>query len=110
MRVALIILTFLFTMNNFIGCVTMDQADQTIIRNSSLYEDLNSDSRDAMYRAMTYIGRADGPSIDGPPDDLENLQANRQPMIEWLLNLQDPKETLDGYIEFKELWSPIFPD
>jgi hypothetical protein len=80
------------------------------IHNSNLYKDLISDLRDAMYCAMTYITRCGGPSIAGPADDLVNLQANRETMLEWLLAQRGKDKIVEEYAEYKERWSPVFMD
>jgi len=80
------------------------------IRASRLYQDLHADSRDLMYRAMTYITRCGGPTIIGPPDDLANLLASRAPMLEWLLGRSDRDKVLEEYAEYLERWSPVFID
>jgi hypothetical protein len=77
---------------------------------SELYRDLMTDARDSLYRAMTYLYRYGGPSIEGPSDQLANLQANRAKMISWLESQKDRKWIAVEYIEFKQRWSPIFPD
>ncbi len=80
------------------------------IRASHLYQDLHSDSRDLMYRAMTYITRCGGPTIIGPPDELANLLASREPMLEWLLGRPEKDRIIEEYAEYLERWSPVFID
>jgi len=88
----------------------MDQNRNVRVRESLLYADLHTDSRDVLYCAMTYITRRGGPSIIGPSDDLANLQANRGTVVKWLLEQQDQDEIVEDYIEYKKRWSPIFMD
>ena len=80
------------------------------IRASRLYQDLHADSRDCMYRAITYIARCGGPTILGSPDERENLLASRGPILEWLLGRPDQNTILEAYAEYLERWSPVFPD
>lgn len=80
------------------------------IHSSSLYKDLNTDLRDSMYCAMTYLKRCGGPSIIGPLDDLANLWANRLLMLEWMIEQQDKDKIVREYPKYKKLWSPVFLD
>jgi len=80
------------------------------VHDSVLYRDLTWDSRDSMYRAMTYIARCGGPSIIGPPDDLANLLASRGLMVEWLLRQQDKDKIVEEYVKYHKQWSPVFLD
>ena len=80
------------------------------IRASRLYQDLHSDSRDLMYRAMTYITRCGGPTIIGAPDEFADLLAVRAPMLEWLLGRAERDRILEEYAEYLERWSPVFID
>lgn len=80
------------------------------VHDSVLYRDLTCDSRDSMYRAMTYIGRCGGPSIIGHPDDLANLLASRGLMVEWLLKQQDKDKIVEEYVNYHKRWSPVFLD
>jgi len=80
------------------------------IHASRLYQDLHADSRDCMYRAMTYIARCGGPTILGSPDERKNLLASRVPMREWLFGRPDIEKVLEAYAEYLARWSPVFPD
>lgn len=76
----------------------------------SLYEDLLSESRDRMYRAMRYIARLGGPKIAGPADDLVNLKAHRGAMLAWLRAQDDLHVLVQDYADYRERWSPFFKD
>lgn len=78
--------------------------------NSSLYLDLTADSRDAMYRAMSYIQRCGGPSIVGSADDLLDLRVNRARHLDWLSGRQGVARIIGEYEEFRKRWSPVYTD
>ena len=75
-----------------------------------LLEELQSNSHDAMYRAMSYIRRCGGPSITGSPDDVANLIASRTTILAWLAERHDKEKITDGYSSFKSIWSPVYSD
>jgi hypothetical protein len=109
MRTAFVLLIVLMSVDNFSYYVIGGRSGMTI-RSSSLYKDLNADLRDSMYCAMTYLKRCGGPPIIGPLDDLANLRANRQLMLEWLIEQQDKDKIVREYAKYKKLWSPVFLD
>lgn len=78
------------------------------IPESRLYQDLDLDHHDAMYRAMTFIARRGGPRPPG--DTREALAAHRALARDWLLAQEEPGDLLADYDRFVQLWSPVFPD
>lgn len=68
------------------------------------------DTRDSMYRVMSYIARQGGPEIVGPVHDLANLKAHRSTMLTWLEAQQDIQELVENYAQHRERWSPVFED
>lgn len=80
------------------------------VSQGGLYEELQAQSHDAMYRAMSYLTRCGGPSIKGSPDDVANLIASRRPMLAWLGQRHDKDKIVEGYAEFRRTWSPIYPE
>ena len=79
-----------------------------LVRESRLYQDVNIDHRDAMYRAMTFIARRGGPLLPG--DAKEVLIAHRERARNWLLAQEEPGDLLTAYECFLERWSPVFLD
>jgi hypothetical protein len=79
-----------------------------LVRQSRLYQDVNLDHRDAMYRAMTFIERRGGPKL--PDHTKEDLIAHREQARDWLLGQLQPGDLLTAYDLFVERWSPVFPD
>lgn len=75
-----------------------------------LCDDLMSASRDAAYRAMSFVARAGGPRIAGSPDDRTNLMAQRAGMHAWLAAQPDRARLESDYLQFRKEWSPIFKD
>lgn len=78
------------------------------LRQTELYHDLITDARDPLYRAISYLQRRGGPSIEGPSDRLAPLQANRSRALVWLEAQKDREMIAAEYIDFKRNWSPIF--
>lgn len=77
---------------------------------TALQNDLNSDSPDAAYRAMSFIARRGGPQIAGPADDVANLMAHRADMRAWLQSRPELTTLENDYLEYREHWSPLFQD
>lgn len=77
---------------------------------SALHDDLTGKSHDAIYRAMSFIAKQGGPQIDGSVDDFENLVAHRACMLAWLQAHHEPTTLANGYLAFRDRWSPIFKD
>lgn len=75
-----------------------------------LGDDLMSPSRDAAYRAMSFVARAGGPHIAGSPDDRTNLMDQREGMRAWLEAQADRERLESEYLRFRKEWSPIFRD
>lgn len=80
------------------------------LNSSSLYQDLVSDARDPMYRAMRYVAGLGGPKIVGPVDDLANLKAHCNMILAWLRMQDDLPMLVQNYVEYREHWSPFFKD
>ncbi|MCI0535976.1 MAG: hypothetical protein L0Z50_12190 [Verrucomicrobiales bacterium] len=76
------------------------------VRESRLYQDLDLDHRDAMYRAMTFVARHGGPPLPG--DTKELLQAHRDEAKNWLLAQERVGVLLAAYEHFVQHWDPVF--
>jgi len=81
-----------------------------VLESCSLYQDLMSEARDPMYRAMSYIARQGGPKILGPADELANLKAHRAAMAAWLQAQEDVQRLAEDYAQYRVRWSPVFRD
>ena len=79
-----------------------------LIRESWLYQDLDLDHRDSMYRAMTFIAQRGGPPPAG--NTKEALIAHREQARDWLLAQKEPGDLLAAYERFRRVWSPVFLD
>jgi hypothetical protein len=77
---------------------------------SPLYRDLAEGGRDALYRAMSFIGHQGGPRLQGIAGDPTDLALQRQAMLAWLAERPDDLALMTGYERFCERWSPIFID
>ena len=80
------------------------------IRSSTLMQDLCSESRESIYRAMSYLHRSGAPAGPDGSNDIDSLRVLRQPLAAWLLSVPDPETIVDGYAEFIQRWSPVFRD
>jgi hypothetical protein len=79
-----------------------------LVRESQLYQDLDLNHRDAMYRAMTFIARRGGPPPPGDKKDV--LTAHRARARAWLLAQEEPGDLLAIYESFRRSWNPVFLD
>jgi hypothetical protein len=77
-----------------------------LIRDSRLYQDLDLNHRDSMYRAMTFIAQQGGPPPPG--DRKDDLTAHRERARDWLLAQEEPGDLLATYERFRRAWSPVF--
>lgn len=82
--------------------------DDKMIKKTRLYQDMYQGSRDAIYRAASFIAKEGGP----PPDETTQkaLAAHRTRAAKWLKSQSDIEALDMRYIEFTERWSPVFPD
>ena len=109
-RIVVTFLIGLLIMGNVNSCDTSYRYRNMSVYDSLLYKDITADSRDSIYRAMIYIGRCGGPQMIGSSTDLTNLIANREPLLEWLLEQQENEKILEEYEEYRKRWGPMFMD
>jgi hypothetical protein len=79
-----------------------------LIRDSRLYQDLDLNHRDSMYRAMSFIAQQGGPRPPG--NQKEALIGHRERARDWLLAQKEPGDLLAAYERFRRTWSPVFLD
>ncbi|MFN4079875.1 MAG: hypothetical protein ACK4NS_03150 [Saprospiraceae bacterium] len=79
-----------------------------MIKKTQLYQDLYQNSREAMYRAMSFIEKQGGPPLSGTTK--KALKAHRPQAAKWLKTQANHASINETYVEFVRIWSPIFPD
>ena len=77
---------------------------------SQLQQDLTAGTRDATYRAMSFIARRGGPHIKGVAGNLADLDGQRVDMLAWLKAQPRLPALAADYLCHCEQWSPIFRD
>jgi hypothetical protein len=79
---------------------------------SLLQRDLTSDSRDAIYRALSFIARNGGPKVPVGMLNLAQWKQAARPSLAWLQD-QSPERVNEmeaRYKEYIDKWSPSFTD
>lgn len=75
---------------------------------AALREDLAHGSRDARYRAASFVARQGGPGLPQAAADAAALDAARPTLLAWLDAQPDPQALAQAYVQFVEHWSPVF--
>lgn len=82
-------------------------ADAALLH-SALARDLAGDAHDALYRAASYLAARGGPALQGRPERLADLQAQRGALRSWWLASPQAEALAQDYAAFRQHWSPHF--
>lgn len=74
-----------------------------------LQHDLAQGGRDAVYRAMSFVAREEGPAFPTVPHQGGDT-ALRQDMLDWLVTHPAAVDIAASYERFCRDWSPVFQD
>jgi hypothetical protein len=75
---------------------------------SRLVRDLEGDTHDARYRALSYLAARGGPAIEGRMDDAANLREQAGRVLVWLQADAQQEALVALYGSFCDRWSPVF--
>jgi hypothetical protein len=76
---------------------------------SSLERDLCSNSRDGLYRALSYLESRGAPVVSAPAE-IARMRNEAATGLEWLDRRDDRERIATEYEPVLENWSPLFED
>ena len=83
-----------------------DQISNMNLKESLLFRDLNSEHRDAIYCAMSFLAENNGPALKG--NEKELMQQQKSAYLQWLEAAPRLDSLLEAYEDVHRNWSPVF--